>query len=473
MQTREGTFHSDTAPALLVGRSLEEANTPAFLPLKEGLQSRFGTAPDPQTPGKHLPLTPFVLIGLERDNPALRQLVAAHRAELPKGGLGAEGYILDVTPEHVLIVAEKPAGAYYGARKLLEMDRAGGKGLDIPAGTVVDWPAMAWRGMHILVNGRTDIPALETLLTQQMPRYRLNTLIVEIDYHFQFKSHPEVTEGDALSRDDCRHLKALADQNYIRLIPMINCLGHQSWAANTGQLLKAHPEFDETPDVPADNKGIYCRSWCPSNPDVYKVVDDLTDELVDAFDANAFHVGMDEVFLIGKCPRCKGEDNATLFAKAVNTLHAHIVGQRHLQMLMWGDRLLDGKATGYGEWEASENGTFPAIDRIPKDIVLCDWHYETQYDDKPATYPSVAYFQEKGFRVWPSGWNSAENARMLTACSLKNRTERMVGYLATTWGSVVNITGGLAGDANLLSNKEIAGIVDGIKEGARDAWEGD
>ena len=71
------------------------------------------------------------------------------------------------------------------------------------------------------------------------------------------------------------------------------------------------------------------------------------------------------------------------------------------------------RPTGYGEWEASKNGTFPAIDLIPKDIVLCDWHYETRYAGEPATYPSVRYFQEKGFRVWPSGWNSAENARML------------------------------------------------------------
>ena len=45
-------------------------------------------------------------------------------------------------------------------------------------------------------------------------------------------------------------------------------------------------------------------------------------------------------------------------------------------MLMWGDRLLDGKKMRYGKWEAAANGTAPAIDRIPKDIILCDWHYE-------------------------------------------------------------------------------------------------
>ena len=72
-------------------------------------------------------------------------------------------------------------------------------------------------------------------------------------------------------------------------------------------------------------------------------------------------------------------------------------------MLMWGDRLIDANVMKYGKWEASENGTAPAIDLIPKDIIICDWHYEQRTD-----YPSVRYFQEKGFRVWPAGWNNVE-----------------------------------------------------------------
>ena len=72
-------------------------------------------------------------------------------------------------------------------------------------------------------------------------------------------------------------------------------------------------------------------------------------ELADAFEADAFHVGMDEVFLIGSehCPRCKGGDPARLFAKAVNDLHRHIVKERNLELLLWGDRLLPAKELGY------------------------------------------------------------------------------------------------------------------------------
>lgn len=471
LKSLEGTFHCDTPPTLLVGRSLEGADASALLPLQTTLQSHFDSPISAAHPNGKLPTSPFILVGLAQDHPALKQLVADHQSELPKEGLGPEGYLLDITPERILLTAAKPAGVLYGARKLAERNTEAQKGLTIPAGVVADWPAMAWRGIHLLVNGRQDLPALETLLTQVMPQYRYNQLILEINYHFQFQSHPEVREGDVLTRDDCRYLKEVADKSFIRLIPMINCLGHQSWAEHTAQLLKTHPEFDETPDYPADNKGIYCRSWCPSNPDVNKLVNDLMDEMIDAFDAKAFHVGMDEVFILGECPRCKGQDHDKLFAKAVADLHAHLVGKRKIEMLMWGDRLLDGKTTGYGEWEASENGTAPAIDRIPKDIVLCDWHYETRYKGAPATYPSVPYFQEKGLRVWPSGWRSDENVQMLTAVSLQNRTDKMIGYLATTWSDVRPIVAGLSGGVQ-PSGKEAAGVVGAVKKGAQIAWEG-
>jgi hypothetical protein len=97
-------------------------------------------------------------------------------------------------------------------------------------------------------------------------------------------------------------------------------------------------------------------------------------------------------------------------------------------MLMWGDRLIDAGVMKYDGWSASKNGTPAAIDSIPKDIVICDWHY-----DKRADYPSLRYFQEKGFRVWPAGWDSVPATRALIQCARRDATERMLGHLATTW----------------------------------------
>jgi hypothetical protein len=272
---------------------------------------------------------------------------------------------------------------------------------------------------------------------------------------------------DGLTVEDCRHLSDLARRYGIELIPQVNCLGHQSWAKNTDRLLTAHPEFDETPDLPADNPGIYCRSWCPSKPEVARFVGDLIDEIIDAFGSHWFHCGMDEVFILGECPRCKGIDHSELFARAINDLHARLA-KRKVGMMIWGDRLIDAKATGYSKWEASENGTAPAINHIPKDIVLCDWHYGT-----PDDFPSVKILQDAGFRVWPSGWNSSDNVRRLASCALSNAGPRMVGYMATTWFGLDQVAAGLAGEESALKNKDTKSLVAGIRTGLAMAWNGD
>lgn len=460
-----GTFRSTQAPLFLVGRSLWQVKSPVYRLLQERMQQRWPDLQPERMPPRVLPGRPLVLAGLVADHPALGRLASRVKADLPPAGLGDEGYLIEVTPRQILIAATKPAGIFYAAQRLAEM---AGDAWELPALRMADWPAMQRRGLCLGLFSRDSIPAVVRILEEHAPRYRVNSVILQIDYHFQFRSHPEVAEPDALSVDDCRRLAEVARRHCVELVPMINCLGHQSWGEATAQLLKAHPEFDETPDLDPKTPGFYCRSWCPSHPDLNPLLFDLFDEVAEAFQSRAFHVGMDEVFILGQCPRCRGQDNARLFARAVNDYHRHLVGRRGLEMQMWGDRLLDNATMRYGEWESSTNGTAAAIDLIPKDIVLCDWHYQKQTD-----FPSVRYLQEKGFRVWPAGWDSAENARNLARCALRHQSERMLGYLATTWTSPDTIARGLAGDAAALaSGQNTRGIIAGITTGLQVAWEG-
>ena len=192
---------------------------------------------------------------------------------------------------------------------------------------------------------------------------------------------------------------------------MINLLGHQSWQSNCGKLLRVHPEFDETPEVKFPEKyawpnpdRLYCKSYCPRHPKVHDVVFALVDEVCEAFEANAFHAGMDEVFYIGEdqCPRCKGRNKAELFADEVRAIRDHLQPATR-QLWLWGDRLLDGKLTGLGEWEASRNDTHSAVDLIPKDVVICDWHYAR-------ADPTAVYFAMKGLDVVSCSWKNPEAA---------------------------------------------------------------
>ena len=323
-------------------------------------------------------------------------------------------------------------------------------------------PPLARRGIHVMAGGPASMPALEQLIGELAPTLGLNWVILEVGDGFAYQSHPECAGTDALTKQDARKLAGLARKRGITLVPEYNSLGHQSWRESTGALLRAHPEFNEAPDMDPTAAGFYCMSWCPNHPALYPIVFDLYDELLDAFQAKAFHVGMDEVFILGQCPRCKGTPNSQLFAKAVKDLHAHLVDKRKVEMLMWGDRLLNDADMHYGSWDASANDTWQAVDLVPKDIVMCDWHYGLDSPD----FPSVQFFQGKGFRVWPAGFNDADAVRRFIEVARKEATPRMVGYLATTWTDVTRVVAGLAGQPYQERRQEITRVVTSVKLGA-------
>ncbi len=278
-------------------------------------------------------------------------------------------------------------------------------------------------------------------IDQELAPRKVNTLIVQIEYHYQFKSHPELTDSFALSKSDVKKIVSVCKKNNIRVIPEIDLFGHQSWANHTGKLLLVYPQFNETPDIKMPEKyawpnpdNLYCLSYCPLHPDLHPVLFAVIDELCDVFESDAFHAGMDEVFFIGddKCPRCGGRNKAELFAGEVRTIHDHLL-QKGRELWIWGDRLLDGKTTGLGIWEASFNNTYQAIDLIPKDVLICDWHYERA--DKTALY-----FSMKGFRVLTCPWRNPSTAIIQINDMLAFRREstpemnaRFLGIMATTW----------------------------------------
>lgn len=267
------------------------------------------------------------------------------------------------------------------------------------------------RGFCIGAPSPSGLDAFITFIDKELAPRHINTLVLRVDYGYQYEKHPELRDSAALSKQEVKKLVKACRAHNIRIIPQVNLLGHQSWAGTLGKLLTVYPEFDETPHIKMPEKyewpnadGLYCKSYCPLHPGVHKVVFDLIDEICDAFEANAFHAGMDEVFYIGddKCPRCGGRDKAELFAGEVWTLRNHLA-QSNRELWIWGDRLLDGKATGMGMWEASMNNTYRAVDMIPKDVMICDWHYE-----RPDQTP--VYFAMKGLRVITCPWRKPDVA---------------------------------------------------------------
>ncbi|AHF15868.1 family 20 glycosylhydrolase [Niabella soli] len=267
------------------------------------------------------------------------------------------------------------------------------------------------RGFCIEAPRPSGVDSFVTFINNELAPRKVNTLVLRIDFNYQFKSHPELRDTIALSLQDVKKMVAACSNNHIKIIPQINLLGHQSWANKTYNLLKQYPEFDETPWVKMPEKyawpnadGLYCKSYCSRHPRVHKIVFALVDEICDAFETDAFHAGMDEVFYIGEsgCRRCRKKDKAVLFADEVRRVRDHLALSKRT-LWIWGDRMLDATTTGLGIWEASQNHTQAAIDLVPKDIVVCDWHYD-RADKTPV------YFAMKGFKVVTCPWRNPDVA---------------------------------------------------------------
>src|ERR1019366_10440109 len=87
------------------------------------------------------------------------------------------------------------------------------------------------RGVHLMLASDSQAAALQ----EQLPGLAaagVNTLILETDYNFEFKSHPQLSSPSCVTQARAHELAAEARRLGIRLIPDINCLGHQSWSKN-------------------------------------------------------------------------------------------------------------------------------------------------------------------------------------------------------------------------------------------------
>jgi hypothetical protein len=306
------------------------------------------------------------------------------------------------------------------------------------------------RGFCIVAPQPRTVDSFVNFINNDLAPRGVNILVLRVDFNYQYTSHPELRDSISLSKEDAKKIVAACKKNQIKVIPQVNLLGHQSWAGKTYNLLKNYPQLDETPAIgmpvkyqwPNDD-GLYCRSYCPLHPELHAIVFSLIDEICEVFETNAFHAGMDEVFYIGdsKCPRCAGKDKAILYSGEVTALRDHLAASKK-ELWIWGDRLLDGKSTGLGMWEASENDTWTAIDMIPKDVIICDWHYE-RADKTPV------YFAMKGFNVITCPWRNSEVAvaQLNDMIAFRNESTgdmkpRFQGMMQTVWTSNSNFLKG-------------------------------
>ena len=312
----------------------------------------------------------------------------------------ADGCALSITETAVSLRASNLRGFIYGAETLCKLLQNG----LLPVCQIADHPAMPWRGVHLMIPSRENIPFFQRVIKYILSPMGYNFIILQISAGMEFKRHPEINEayvnavrkgregiwppfphncvadGQFITQEETRELVTYCRSFGIEVIPEIQSLGHVQY------ITVAHPEIAElAEDAPRyDPNSIdlreedvrppefYPHNYCPSNERSYELIFDLMDEIIEVVQPKEYvHMGHDEVYGIGICPKCRQKDPADLFAQDVNRLHGYLAA-KGLKMMIWADMIQP----------VTKYKTPAAIDKIPKDILLLDfiWYFHMDKD---------------------------------------------------------------------------------------------
>jgi hypothetical protein len=337
--------------------------------------------------------------------------------------LPPEGYRLQVSKNRVTLTSADDKGTLYGMQTLRQLLQNSSGKLVIQGAKIEDYPDQKIRAWHLIAPRQGDGEKFKRLV-DVFTLLKYNTLMIEVDGWLKYERHPKIATPDAMSKAEMKELVDYAKSRGFEVIPQVQTFGHFDFVLR-------HEEYKhlaENPDA-VNRREAPRPAYCPSNPETYKLVFDLFEEVIEVFQPRYFHIGHDEIVEVGKgdlalCERCKGTPPHELLANEVIKLHDWLK-ERGLTTLMWGDQLL-----------AEHNGGPPfntalATPLLPKDIIICDWRYEPRPD-----HPSLRYFKENGFKVIACGWY---NLYALFRFSELARENNIEGYSGTSWWNTKDI----------------------------------
>ena len=198
------------------------------------------------------------------------------------------------------------------------------------------------------------------VLLQLLPRYAAwgyQELYLHLEDAVHYPSLPGIGRDDAYSYEELGELVFAAARCGIRVVPIVNLLGHT-------QYLIKHPELRDLNEL-RDERGrpLERGQICPLHPRTLEIAEKLLRDVAPYCTASKVHVGLDESFHLGQCPRCRDEvariGLAGHFAGHVNRLHG-LAGKFDLTLGLWADML-------YFVPEA--------IPLLPRGITAYDWYY--------------------------------------------------------------------------------------------------
>jgi hexosaminidase len=238
------------------------------------------------------------------------------------------GYLLEITPQRIVITARTRTGALYGMQSLLQLRLLQPEIQQIPCGVITDNPRFGYRGMHMDVSRNFYPIGYVKKFIDLMALYKMNTfhwhLTDGAGWRLQIKKYPKLTqeaawryalawkdwwkgdrkyahEGDPdayggyYTQEQAKEIVAYAGKRGITVIPEIEMPGHSE------EVLAVYPHLSCS-GLPYKNS-----EFCLGNDSTFTFLEDVLKEVMAIFPSTYIHIGGDEADKKAwkQCPKCQ------------------------------------------------------------------------------------------------------------------------------------------------------------------------
>lgn len=207
-------------------------------------------------------------------------------------------------------------------------------------------------------------------LKQQLRRLAdlgYNTVIWEVENNIRWETCPECVSPDAFTKDEFKDILAYGRKLGLEPVPLLQTIGHCEYVLKN-EKYKRLAELPERID-----------QYCPRNPEVVPFLRKWIDEYLGIFgNVRYFHLGADEAYALGQCPRCRAyaqeHSLSELYIDHINAV-SRTLADRGIRPVIWGDMILHHPE---------------ALAKLSRKIMIFDWLYDR-------------YYGSGGIHIWGQG----------------------------------------------------------------------
>lgn len=229
-----------------------------------------------------------------------------------------EGYKIKVDKKRINISSQSREGVFYGIQTLRQILQKDENGIQVQCGTIIDYPAFAWRSFMLDEARYFHGEAFVKQMLDEMARLKMNTfhwhLTDDAGWRIEIKKYPKLTEIGSARKDteigtwksgktagephsgfytqeQIKDIVANAAARNITIVPEFEMPGHASaaiaaytWLGTAGKEIEVPVTF-----------GRHYDNYDVTKPEVIQFVKDVLSELFALFPSEVIHIGGDEV----------------------------------------------------------------------------------------------------------------------------------------------------------------------------------